>query len=60
VGTKIREPPIFHGINDLEEFLMKYEKEVSYNQRLLALYIELKATPAIWWGAHKETIKDGY
>jgi hypothetical protein len=30
------------------------------NQRLLALDITLKATPARWWGAHKETIKDWY
>jgi hypothetical protein len=28
VGTKIREPPSFHGINDLEELLKKYEEEV--------------------------------
>jgi hypothetical protein len=31
VGTKIREPPIFHGLNDLEEFLKKYEEEVLEN-----------------------------
>jgi hypothetical protein len=30
------------------------------NQRLSALDIALKATPAIWWGAHKETVKDWY
>jgi hypothetical protein len=60
VGTEIREPPSFHGINDLEEFLTKYEEEVSDNQRLLALDITLKATPARWWGAHKETVKDWY
>jgi hypothetical protein len=30
------------------------------NQRLLALDIALKATPARWWGTHKETIKDWY
>jgi hypothetical protein len=27
VGTEMREPPSFHGINDLEEFLMRYEEE---------------------------------
>jgi len=57
---EIREPPSFHGINDLEEFLTRYEDKVSDIQRLLALDIALKATPAIWWGAHKETIKDWY
>jgi hypothetical protein len=25
VGTKIREPPIFHGVNELKEFLTIYE-----------------------------------
>jgi hypothetical protein len=30
------------------------------NQRLLALDIALKATLAIWWGAHKEIVKDWY
>jgi hypothetical protein len=60
VGTEIREPPSFHGLNDLEEFLTKYEEEVLENQRLLALDIALKETPARWWGAHKETIQDWY
>jgi hypothetical protein len=25
VGTKVRKPPTFYVLNDLEEFLMKYE-----------------------------------
>jgi hypothetical protein len=60
VGTEIREPSSFHGVNDLEAFLIQYEDEVLENQRLLALDIALKATLARWWGAHKETIKDWY
>jgi len=47
VGTYIREPPSFHGVNDLEEFLTQYKDEVLENQRLLALDIAFKATPAI-------------
>jgi hypothetical protein len=43
---EIREPPNFHGINDLETFLAQYEDEVLENQRLLTLDIALKATPA--------------
>jgi hypothetical protein len=58
VGTEIREPPSFHELNVLEEFLTKYEEEVLENQRLLSLDIALKATLAIWWGVHKETIQD--
>jgi hypothetical protein len=30
------------------------------NHRLLSLDIALKETLAIWWGVHKETIKDWY
>jgi hypothetical protein len=38
--------------------LKKYEEEVLENKRLLSLDIALKETLAIWWGAHKETIRD--
>jgi hypothetical protein len=31
VGTEIREPPSFHGVNDLETFLAQYEDEVLEN-----------------------------
>jgi hypothetical protein len=47
-------------LNDLEEFLTKYEEEVLENQRFLALDISLKETPGIWWGTHKEKIQDWY
>jgi hypothetical protein len=60
VGKEIREPPSFHGLNDLETFLTQYEDKVLENQRLLALDLALKATPARWWGTHKETITDWY
>jgi hypothetical protein len=60
LGVEIREPPSFHGLNDLETFLTQYEDEVLENQRLLALDLALKATPTRWWGAHKETITNWY
>jgi hypothetical protein len=60
VGTEIREPPSFLGLNDLEEFLTNYEEEFLENQRLLALNISLKETPTRWWGSHKETIWSWY
>jgi hypothetical protein len=44
----------------LETLLAQYEDKVLENQRLLALDITLKATPARWWGTHKETIIDWY
>jgi hypothetical protein len=31
VGIEIREPPSFHGMNDLEEFLTRYEDKVLEN-----------------------------
>jgi hypothetical protein len=60
VGTEIREPPSFHGLNDLEKFLTQYEYEVLENRRLLSLDLSHKATPARWWGTHKQTITDRY
>jgi hypothetical protein len=60
VGIEIREPPSFHGLNDLETFLTQYEDKVLENQRLLALDLALKDTHTRWWGAHKETITDWY
>jgi hypothetical protein len=56
IGIKIKEPPSFHGLNDLEKFLKQYEDKVLENYRLLALDLSLKATPTRWWGTHKETI----
>jgi hypothetical protein len=50
VRTKIREPPSFHGLNELEEFLTKYQEEVFENQRLLPLDIALKESPGRWRG----------
>jgi hypothetical protein len=59
VGTEIREPPIFHCINRLKEFLTKYEEEVSNNQRLLALDMSLKDTPTRWWVRTKKQLRTG-
>jgi hypothetical protein len=44
----------------LETLFTLYEDEVLENQRLLELELALKTTPAIWWGAHKDTITNGY
>ena len=60
VGTEVREPPTFYGQNDLEEFLTKFELEFFESHRLPVLDISLKATPACWWGTHKENIHDWY
>jgi hypothetical protein len=44
----------------LETFLTQYKDEVSETQKLLALDLAFKSTPARWWGAHKETIIEWY
>jgi hypothetical protein len=60
VGTEIKELPSFHGINDIEEFLIRYKDGVLENQRILSLDIAIKKTSARCWGAHKEAVKDWY
>jgi hypothetical protein len=58
VGTEVREPHTFNRLNDLEDFLMKYEAEIKENKIFLALYIYLKDTPVIWWSTHKAKINN--
>jgi len=58
VGTEIREPPSFHGVNDLEELLTIYEHEVLENCRLVSLDIKLKETPARWVGHTKKQLRN--
>jgi hypothetical protein len=58
IGSEVREPLTFYGLNDLEEFLMNFELEVMENRRLPTLDIALKATPTCWWGTHKEKINN--
>jgi hypothetical protein len=60
IGSEVREPPTFYGMNDLEEFFMKFELEVVEIQRLPVLDISLKATPSHWWGTHKEKINNWF
>jgi hypothetical protein len=60
IGSEVREPPTFYGLNYLEEFFMNFELEVVENQILPVLDISLKATPSRWWGTHKEKINNWY
>jgi hypothetical protein len=60
IGSEVREPSTFHGQNNLEEFLRNFKLDAMENQRSLVLDIALKATPAHWWGARKEKIKNWY
>jgi hypothetical protein len=60
IGSEVREPPNFYGMDDLEEFLMKFELELVESQRLPVLDITLKSTPTIWWGTHKEKVNNWF
>lgn len=44
---------LMDGLGDVNVFLNNYEEWVPKIQRLLALDITLKATPARWWSTHK-------
>ena len=39
-------------------FLAEFEEKVTESQRLSALEFVLKATPARWWGTHKQSISE--
>lgn len=57
IGSQVGSIPIYDGFNNLEFFIEDFEKIVLEPQRILALYITLKATPARWWGVHKKTLE---
>jgi hypothetical protein len=44
VGIEVREPPTFYGLNDLQEFLIKFEVEVMENKRLPQLDLSKRYT----------------
>jgi hypothetical protein len=48
IGSEVREPPTFYGMDDLEDILMKFELEEVEIQILPVLYIVLKDTPTRW------------
>lgn len=56
IGTQVCEVPTFDGLSDIQEFLRKYEAQVSFSQRLKTLDVALRSTPARWWTAHKRNI----
>ena len=42
----------------LSECIQEFEEKLFEPQRVLALDVALKATPARWWATHKQTIHD--
>jgi hypothetical protein len=56
--NKLCDPPKYDGLTDIRIFCKGFELQIPEQQRLLALDVVLKATPARWWVAHKEGMED--
>nr|KUM49186.1 hypothetical protein ABT39_MTgene3735 [Picea glauca] len=56
IGTELRDPPMYDGTINVEDLLSSMEYRVVEEQRIPALDMLLKATPARWWDTHKEDL----
>jgi hypothetical protein len=56
IGTKVSNLPTFDGLNNLEAFLVQFDRIVPIQEMMLVLDETLKATPSRWWGTHKKNI----
>ena len=56
IGAEIKDIPSFDGLVDVNDFLYQFEQEIPHEQRMLAIDLAVRATPAIWWHAHKQHI----
>ena len=56
IGTEIKDIPSFDGLGDVKDFLQQFEQEIPHEQRMAAIDLVVRATPARWWHAHKENI----
>ena len=58
VSTEVRDLPTYDGLNEIDTFLNKFEREVLEKKFFLALVWVLPATSARWWGMHKRSFDD--
>ncbi|MCY6524848.1 hypothetical protein, partial [Actinobacillus pleuropneumoniae] len=56
--TEVRDLPMYDRLSEVDDFLNKFEREVSKQQRFNALKWALCATPARWWGTHQGSFED--
>ena len=56
VGVEASELPTYEGLPNLASFLVEFEEQVIESERFFSLDFVLKATPARWWGTHKQSI----
>jgi hypothetical protein len=58
IGIQLCNPPKYGDLTDITTFVQKIEAQVPEKQRLLALDVVLKSTPARWWEMHKWTMEN--
>ena len=58
VGIEVVDLPTYEGLPNLLYFLTEFEEKITEHQCLSSLDFVLKATPARWWVAHKESISE--
>lgn len=59
VSSEVRSFPYYDGLTNIDKFLDAYEREVPEKHCFQALDLVLHATPARFWGMHKDDI-DGW
>lgn len=52
IAKKVRDFLMYDEFSEVDEFLNKFEEEVSEQQHIDALKWVLHAMPARWWGMH--------
>jgi len=50
--------PKYYGLELIDQFLDRLDQDVLEDQRIPLLDIMLMATPARWWKAHYQVLKD--
>lgn len=58
VLIEVRDLPTYDGLNKVDTFLDKFEREVPENKYFKALNLVLRTTPARWWGMNKGSFED--
>lgn len=54
VSSEVISFPYYDGLTDVDNFLDSFEREVPKKHRFQTMDLALCATPARWWGIHKD------
>lgn len=55
VSSEVGKLPYYGGLTDVDMFLDEFEYEFPEDHHFQALELELRTTPAQWWGTHKDS-----